>query len=438
MAAVVGAGIALALSVVVTFADAATAVVAPMLIGAFVLVVVAHRMFPGAHDPILRRTVFRWMFVALVAHVVVGLAVTENFGLRNYLATDSFTYHDTAVAIVRHWTMGFPNPGLPFGKEGFFYELAILYRVFGTHLASGVVVNCVFAALLVPVVTDTTRRLAGHDAARTAAVLVVVLPGLLLWTSMLMREAPTILLIAVATNAAVRLSDRLTVPAAAALSVSLALLFLFRGFVAPLVAAGLIAAISLSRRHVVAGLSTGLSAASLLAVLVVGAGVGYSGFHGIVSSNLEQANAVRQDAAATAASGFAVSSDISTPQHALAYVPRGVTNFSLGPAPWQVRGVRQVPALVDALVWWLLLRYLWRGWFVTKRHKGRSAFVVLLPAVLLIVFLGLIAANFGLIVRERQQVVVIVIPLIAAGLAHRRMAPTWAADRDDSRSATPA
>ena len=36
------------------------------------------------------------------------------------------------------------------------------------------------------------------------------------------------------------------------------------------------------------------------------------------------------------------------------HLPYGLVQFALGPFPWQVRGIRQIPALVDVAVLWAL------------------------------------------------------------------------------------
>lgn len=356
-----------------------------------------------------------WTVFAFALHL--GLSVVLNAVL--FETSDALTYHREAVRIVQHWQDGHPMPALPGGKEGFYYLLAGLFWLFGPHDIAGLVVNAALSAALVPLVSDLTRRLVGDDAAHRVPALVVLLPGLLLWTSQLLKEAAVLLLVALALSAAVRLVRHLTVSGLAVLTLALALLLTMRAPVGLVVAAGLMLGIALGRRSVVGGLAAGLAALILAGALVVASGVGYSGYKEATGSNLQQANLVRQDLATSANSGFEADTDISTPGRALSYLPRGVLSFMLGPFPWQLGGARELVALPDVVVWWALLPSLWRGTRSALKRVGRATLVPLLPAMITTVLMSLVVGNFGTVVRERSQVVILLVPFIALGLALR-------------------
>jgi 4-amino-4-deoxy-L-arabinose transferase-like glycosyltransferase len=312
-----------------------------------------------------------------------------------------------------------PAPDLPSGKEGFFYVLGFLYEVFGAHVESGLVFNALLSAALVPLLTDVTRRMFGRDAARAIAPLALLLPGLLIWTSQLLREAAVLFLIVVAVDLALRILDRFSLANVVGLSVALALLFTFRANVAFVVLGGLAIGLIVSRRHVVSGLGLGAGILSLSLVLVVSAGIGYSGYRTAADADLTQVNTIRLDSSSSAASGFAQAKDVSTPAGAAAYLPYGLVEFALGPFPWQVHSLRQLPALLDVAVLWVLLPSLRRGIAESRRRRQRAAFVLLIPAAITACMLALLVANFGTVVRERTQVLVLLVPFISLGLAVR-------------------
>jgi 4-amino-4-deoxy-L-arabinose transferase-like glycosyltransferase len=373
-------------------------------------------------DPIgpdARTRVLRWTIAGFFAHLVFGLAVFNLSGVFSALRSDALTYHGLAQAITNSWTSDSPGPHLPAGKEGYYYLLAAIYRVFGPHPAAGLVVNAALASALVPILTDLTRRLFGPHAARYAGPLIVLMPGVFIWTSQLLKEAAILFLVAVTASAAVRLSNKVTVAPLLAAAGGLALLFTFRGPVALVMGGGVVAGLVLSKRELFAGLSTALSTLALIALTVVSLGVGYSGFQNATSSDLGQAHIVRQDLARSANTGFDHEVDISTTRGAFSYLPVGLFNFVLGPFPWQIQGVGQLAMGPDVLVWWFLLPSLWRGLTTGFRTKGRAALVLVLPALISTVMLALVIGNFGTVVRERAQVVVLLVPFIALGLALR-------------------
>jgi 4-amino-4-deoxy-L-arabinose transferase-like glycosyltransferase len=368
------------------------------------------------------RRMVRWSVGAFAAHLAFGFIVTNSAALTSYLGPDSTAYHQIAKGIVDHWNEGTGMPRLVGGKEGFYYLLAGLYWVFGTYAAAGVAFNAALAAALVPLTTDTTRRLFGPVAARYAAPLVVLMPGLFLWSSQLLKEAPVLFFIALATNAAVRISERMTPAPVLALVTAIALLLTFRGPIGLVVGAGIVGGVILSRGELAGGVGTGIVVLGLIAAFVIVGGVGEAGYETTLSTNLQDASRIRQGLALTADSGFGAEIDTSTSRRALTYLPMGLFNFSLGPFPWQGGAARQLAALPDVIVWWWLLPVLWRGYQEARRRIGRRALTVVLPAVTTWLMLSLVISNFGIVVREREQVVVLVAPLLALGLAQRARA----------------
>ncbi|MDQ4144933.1 MAG: hypothetical protein M3198_14580 [Actinomycetota bacterium] len=417
--AALGAVCAIAVGLMVVHLQAGVALIVPATAGVLALGVLVRGLIKWPDDGAAEKRILIWTMAAFGIHLLVGLVVTNIPQLRYYLATDSYVYENIAKEIVRHWNEGFPIPKIPTGKEGFYYLLAAIYWVFGAHTAAGLSLNATFASALVPVVANTTDQLFGREAARRVPPLVVLLPSIFLLTSQLMKEAPILLLIACAANGAVRISRRFTPGAVAAMTVPLALLLTFRAWVALVVAQGLVAGIVLAKRELVTAVGTAVSALAVLALLVIPLGVGYSGYRTAITTDLRYANEVRQDLAVSATSGFAADADISTSEGALTYLPRGLVSVSLGPFPWQIRGIRHVPALIDVLVIWALLPSLWLGYRTARRRTGRHLMVIVLPALATLFLLALSIGNFGTITRERMQVLVLLTPLIACGLAER-------------------
>jgi hypothetical protein len=394
------------------------ALVVPAVVGGLFLLLLVRLLFPD-DDVAERRWMLGWMAAAFAVHLTLGLLITNALPLLRYLGPDAVTYDRIAQEILRHWKGGFPFPYVPSGKEGFYYLLAGLYWVFGSHTAAGLAANATFAAALVPLSTDTTRRMFGPVAARYAAPLCVLLPGLLLWTSQLLKEAAVLFLLVLAANCAVRVSARMAIAPLAILAATMALLFTFRGWVGVMAAGGLMIGIAFGGRQLLTGLGTGMTAMMLIGLLVVVTGLGYSGYKTAVGSDLQQASVVRRDLAVSANSGYGADADISTPAHALSYLPRALVTFLFGPYPWQIRGGRQLPVIPDVFCWWALLPSLWRGLRTALRRHGRQVLVLLLPAFTTSVLLALAIGNFGTLLRERTQVVVLLLPFICLGLAVR-------------------
>lgn len=409
----------LALGLAVVRAEAAVALLAPAVVGALSLALLVRFVTADDTDAEEARRIARWTAAAFVVHLVLGLVIAHSELLVRSLGPDAFTYDSLARDIVRHWTSDFPLPDVPSGKDGFYYLLAALYWLFGSHPAAGIAVNATLAAALVPLLTDTTRRLFSPRAARYAGALALLTPGILLWTSQLLKEAPVLFLLALAANCAVRLSERISVGAATVLAGVTALLFTFRGWVGVMAAGGVIIGLVFGRRQLLSGLGTGVTAAAMISLLVVVTGLGYSGYQTAVGSDLQEASVVRRDLATSASTGFHADADISTPARALSYLPRGLVTLLLGPFPWQMRGGRQLLVLPDVVAWWALLPSLVRGLWAGARRRGRQILVLLMPALTTCVLLALAIGNFGTLVRERMQVFVLLVPFLCLGLSIR-------------------
>lgn len=414
-AALVAAAVPSGVSIV--YLPGFVALAGPVAIGVVVLVVASRAASSGKEDSVQHRLT-AWTLSAFGVHLCVSLAIWFS-GAWRVTGPDAQTYHLGAMEIVRHWTSGYPFQTLPSGKEGFFYLLAGLYRIFGAYPHAGLVVNSIMAAALVPVITNLTDRLFGSRAARYAAPLLVFLPGVLLWTSQLLREAGVLLLIAIAAACASRLAERFTIYPFLFLTGAVAILFTFRGNVGLLLAGGLTVGLVVGKRDVITGVGSAIGTLSIVLLLVLGLGLGYSGYKIAIEADLDQVDVIRQDLSLTAESGFAPDADVSTTSRALAYLPIGFTSFVLGPFPWELRNLRQLVAVPDVLVWWWLLPSLWRGLRAGKQLVGRRIFVLVIPALMTGLMLSLLIGNYGTAVRERPQLVVLMVPFIALGLSIR-------------------
>ena len=385
-----------------------------------VLTLVFRAVLGDSVDPERRAWLGQLTLLAFVGHILVSTIISSTYQLVQTLGPDAITYHGGAAGLAASWKGdAFAELFVTTGREGFFYPLAALYYVFGAHQVVGLVLNASMSAMLVPVLYDTTRRLFGHEPARIAALLVVVLPGFLVWTSQLLREVQVVFFLALAANAIVRLSEKKSSGAWLVVSLCVAALFTLRGQVAVVAAAAFLVAIIAARPRLMAGLTTSAATLIVIGLLVLSGGIGYAGYRATQGADLERVSVTRQFLA-DAESGISPDTDISTPSKALVFLPYAMSSFLLGPYPWQIHNPRQIGLLLEAAALWLLLPSLVRGYRRAKVDIGRGRFMLLIPAMLIAVTLSLLIGNFGTIVRERLQVEVFLVPFAAYGWCLRR------------------
>lgn len=412
MKVLAGALAAAALGAAVVWAPSlyALLVLSAVAVGVLALVL----QWTAAGDP-LDGEVRRWTFASYALHLGLSLGIGASGTTVTFFGGDADTYHSYSVELARHWSEGTTMPVLPAGKEGFFYVLAKVYELIGPYRFGGLALTSLCSALIVPLMADATRRLFGTRAARPILPLLVLLPGFLVWTSQLLREAPIVAALALGVCLAVRLSEEFRLAHWLVLGLTVAVLFTLRANVAYMFGAGLLVGLVMGGRHLIAGIASAAAMVGLVAVIVLGGGLGESGYQRSATADLEKVNEVRSALATTANSGIGQDADVSTPEGSLAYLPIGGTQLLLGPFPWQVRNFRQSLGLLEALtVWWLVpsfLRGLRRAW----RRIGRRSTLLLAPAIGITIVLALLIGNIGTLVRERLQVLVLLLPFIALG-----------------------
>ena len=412
--------VAVMMGAAIVWTGAVVALVAPAILGVLLLLLLQRFLHDPDSSPADDARLVHWMMAAFFAHLLVGLAVTYTPAAMKYLGGDANIYHTYAKWMLEFGESSLGPNGLEHGKEGYYYTLLGLYKVFGPHPGVGLALNAALGAALVPILTDTTRRLFGTKASHRVAPIVVLIPSMFLFTSQLLKEAPILFLFAVASNAAVRTMDRVSLSGSLVTAVSLALLLTFRAPVAFVAGAGLLLGLMVGKQQVLFGFTTGMGTLAVAGVMITTIGLGYSGFQATIErSNLEESNRQRAGLAYESGTGFGADVDTGSARKALVYLPVALTQFSLGPFPWQIRGLRQLPAFVDVLVLWFLWPSLARGARSAMREKGRRVAVLLLPAITTAAVLSLSVGNFGILMRERMQVLILVVPIIAYGVSLR-------------------
>ena len=400
----------------------AAAIVVPAVVGALASVALVHGYTRGTAGDV-RRLLLALTLVAFVLRFGLSLVISSSTALQGALAPDSLGYHQTAIDIVAAWRDGTgPVVATGPGKEGFVLGLAALYRLFGPHESCGLALVAAFSAGLIPVSHDTTRRLFGPAAARTVAVMVSVLPGYVLWSSQLLREAPIIFFLAVLANAVVRLSDRISAPVLAVAVGCLLVLFTLRSNVALIALCGAAAGLVAGSRRAGRGVLVGCVTLAAVAGAAVVFGLGAHGVTASPSANLQQLAFYRRALGTDTGSAINADVDVGSPGAAIAFLPTAVVSFLLGPFPWQVKNLFQALGVVDAASLWIIAPALVRGLRLGLRQVGRRLLPLLLPAALLLVMLSLLISNYGMIVRERPQVIILLLPIAARGWIGRRSA----------------
>ncbi len=366
---------------------------AALATGTFIIVGLGVSLFAGHYSKTLVQTV-----ASFAVHTAAALLIYYIVGLG---APDAEYYDRAALALA----IGGPEVNVTAGKEGWILILAAIYTQIGHFPELGLVLNATFAALTVCVAGLTAARLdlpVGPTAWITAAF-----PSGIIWSSFLLRESFSWLLISLCALAFAGLaSGKFRWPELALALTALAGLLLVRGTAAVAVAAaGLIAIAFVRRRYISFLLGTALGALVAIASPLgtrVNDVVG-----GITVDTFNSSRSALSGSASTSWPTIDVTGIPSAWEAFLIAFPRVI----FGPYPWEWPSMA-IPLALDGLLWLVILSLTIRACLVLR---DRRLAVLLLPAAALLAALVVGSGNYGTMERLRMQSTFLMIPVAAAG-----------------------
>lgn len=376
----------------------------------------------------MRRTVIsvrRWAMASFAGHAMLAILIWYQF--TGLVASDGRAYDGQAQLLAGAWHGG-GSVSLYAGKEGFSMVLASIYWAVGHVPVAGLILNALAMGLLVVVVSNTTRTVGGDHAARVAAMMATLFPGLVYWGAQLLREPFVWLLLGlVAESTLMFLKQGASVRRGLRLIVCCLLLFPMRGPVAAVVvvSTGLVLVLGLYwrprqalRTTLVIGSAIALSAMFL---------AGYRGFSAVQEQATAERIAISRNAVAvdsTTGLGTVVEP---TTSGLTSQLPTTIPIVLFGPFPWNLPAAGLAVGF-DTLAWWLLLILGWAGFARLRRRDRIAAWTPILPIISILFVLAYTLGNVGLMIRLRAMVVIYLLPLAAVGVSRlsvwRRRAKT--------------
>lgn len=347
---------------------------------------------------------------ALVTRLVWGFTSLWVFGLT---ASDAAGYDATAQALAN----GDENVRLVPGKEAWPILLSYLYRWFGHTPEAGLILNAAVAASLPIVMVLICRSFGWGQAEKPAAWLVVVFPAMIPWTSLLLRESIVALLLALAVLGAAWLSSGRMIPGFALLLASTLLMVPFRGglaFIGAVVLPSILLLEALFGKRVrrkVRLLVPVAGAAMLILALPVLSEVADQASY--FDEDRQDAAAISLNRGSTSFESAGLSYD--TSEEGWTQGVRALPLTSFGPAPWSWRSVPLLVVGLDGLLWvgvWALAVFGLRA----SRNVFHAALCII-PTLLLLVYVGTLGTNFGLVMRLRALGIPLLAPLVGLGIA---------------------
>jgi hypothetical protein len=372
-----------------------------------------------------RRYLFTLMAVALAMRLLIGFAVHPGGSYASYLGPDELTFDENGWQFAL-WLDEQTHPSLRLSHRyldslqvGYFYLIGVLYYMFGHHLLVPVVLNCIIGTVTILPAYAIARELLDRRAGRYAAFFIAFFPSLVLWSTLVIRDMLVILVLMLILLVVMRLKRRFSIPGVLWLCLLMAVLGTLRQYLF------LIAGLSVGVSFLIVG-SGRLGRSLTMAILVVIGLVFLVKVIGFGQTELSRASLEalaqhrRWNAYEAAGASFHADIDISTPTNALTYLPTGMMWFLFAPFPWQMAGTRQLLALPDVLIWYVLFPYtmIGLGHLVRRRFVDVSALLVFVIA--LTVLYSLVEGNVGIIFRHRAQILAPLLCCAGVGISLRK------------------
>lgn len=396
-------------------ADTASILAVPILgfLGVFLTFVLARLQRHTGDWRFLRDLMFLGVALRLLLLAVVHQTVGPYV-----FAPDQFTYESWGQGILAHFFGGAPLPTRLRDtlQVGYPSLNALLFLVFGPAKVAPPVVNVFLSAWTAIPVYSLARLLLpdSRPVARLASAFTVLFPSLILWSTLNIREAPTILVVVSAVYFLTRVQRQPDLAGITGVVVTLGLLTLLREYLTSLVGMAGAAGVLMGRsRSPIRSLAVGsvMLVALTFAFQSLGLGGSLTG-----EPSLERAQFLRESFQMGAGSAYGQAADVSTPVGALAYLPLGLAYFLLAPFPWEIGSALQAITLPESLLWWAIFPFgVWGLALALRRHAG--AFTVPVAVVVTVTFAyALVESNVGTAYRHRAQILPVGFILCALGI----------------------
>jgi len=394
---------------------------------------------PDVHFPDRRftRQIYRY---ALWCRTVMGLLAWLLTKLEVLpLMQDALFYEQMGYEVAREWLDGRPSEWLRAAMSQGRQAWLIVALIGSFYFVLGglrVVPLLIFVYSLgtawVPVLTYRTTRLLGAQprVARTAGLLVAFSPAFAVWSGALYKEGLVLLLISLAVYHTLRLQQGRWRSLGWVLLSVFALLGL-RFYMAVMMAGVIAVSLVLGKRSPSRQPALPVLIRQVWLWLVFIASMGVLGFQEQAQRVLPEEPAdlwaqfqvSRRDLATSAYSGYLPEADVSTPEAALRFFPKGLFYFLTVPLPWQTGRIRQNLVIPETLFWVLLYPLVFYGFRQAWRMNRAGAFLLAVASTGICGLYALLSGNVGVAYRMRTQVWLLWAPMAAIGWhrwRHRR------------------
>ena len=371
--------------------------------------------------------------VAVVVRILAATAI-NSFDQIGKLAGDGLVYDQLAKYIAERWQVeGLDLSWLWTGKvkfSSFAYCIGLLYYFTGPSTWLTYLIMALISGFAVVGVYLTGVRFFGERVGWFAGVFTALLPSSVLWTCLMLKEAPTMLGVVVCLYCVLAALEKPRLLHLAAFLASIYMLQLLRAYVAFMVGFAAVSALIIAWGG---GQSWPgyLVRIAVVAVVALAVSLWVDSSMGGSEEELDRAaqylNIQRLAMTQNAKTAYLKDTQYNSALEAIEFLPLGVTYFLLSPFPWQLGSFISTLAYADIVPWYLLLTYAALGLIRAGRQASPVKFVIVLCLFLgsICIVYGLVSGNAGTAWRHRTQIVPVFMLLAAIEVSMRHRLISW-------------
>lgn len=360
-------------------------------------------------------TLMTMLMIALLLRIV--LATVLHF-LNVVEESDALFYHREATSFA-NILLGLPSAGFSRSSNafGYIYMLAFLYAGFGPLSLIPKIINCFIGVACGIYIYKMALKIWNDDkTAMIAAGLALFLPGILIWSTMNLRDVwvTLFILISVWHMFLIRMKG-LNRKDLLILLVCFGFLWAFRFYIALLLTPIAIFTLGAGRKRSIVCLSILI----VLAMLVFGYLFMQKEIMG-VKIGLEEISRRRASLAAAGGSSVGDTRSVNNTVDALKLLPSGMVYLFFYPLPWsKPTSLLYALAIPEMLVIYLLMAFTLMGIYRAIRNRVIGTEVIFFFLISSSILYAISAANIGTTYRMRMPIFLILFIFTAGGLRKR-------------------
>ncbi len=306
--------------------------------------------------------------------------------------------------------------------RGIYYIAAAVFYLFGYKPNILFLLVNFLGAMTVLNTYFITKRLFNEQSARYGAMVVTILPSLILWSSMPLKDIYSQFFITSIIHLTLRVKERLRINNILLIIGLIALIGFVRGYLILIVLMAVAAAFIPVRKE------TFIRNAIVIAIFAMSFALFFSSFaaksipkYGDKSEGVLQTLQQTRSGFYTGGSKMLGHINIANPVNALLYSPLLLTVFFLAPFPWDISGsILHNLATAESLVWYFFFYYAIKGIIRSLKEGKFDVMPVLVMIGMLSIAYGFAISNIGAAYRFRAQVSPLLLVFSGYGLYLRK------------------